>query len=46
MPSTSKEMEMKLTEWLSCDETQLPLDKPVKLDKTTEENLRALGYIP
>jgi arylsulfatase A-like enzyme len=45
MPDKAKEMEMKLTEWVSYDETRIPLDEPVKLDKKTEENLRVLGYI-
>ncbi len=45
MPDKAREMEMKLTEWVSYDETRIPLDEPVKLDKKTEENLRVLGYI-
>ncbi len=45
MPDKAREMEMKLTEWVSYDETRIPLDEPVKLDKKTEENLRVLGYL-
>jgi arylsulfatase A-like enzyme len=44
MPKEAEKIELKLTEWLSCDESHLS-KKEVKLDKATEETLRILGYI-
>ena len=45
MPEKSKEMEMKLMEWLPHDESPRSAQKPAKFDKATEENLKSLGYI-
>jgi len=44
MPEEAEKMELKLTEWLPHVESHLP-NKEVKLDKATEETLRALGYL-
>lgn len=46
MPEKVKEMEAQLVELLPYSESQISVEVPVKLDKTTKENLRALGYIP
>ena len=45
MPEKAKEMEMKLMEWLAYDESRISAPQPAKLDKATEEGLRALGYL-
>ena len=44
MPEEAEKMELKITEWLPYVESHSP-KKEVKLDKATEETLRALGYL-
>ena len=45
MPEKAKEMEMRLTEWLSCEGSRISTDDPVKIDEATKESLKVLGYI-
>jgi len=45
MPEKAKVMEKKLVEWLPYSNFRGSISEPAKIDKATEKNLRALGYI-